>query len=143
MRKGMIMIAGLVLMLGACSDPKQEKVTELRKRAIEVHDEVMPRMGEIMEVSGQLKKYRETVVIDSLDSTGAARLVFTERIGDLETAHEAMMAWMADYDPTYEVDHPIDSAIVYYEAQIGLIEEVKRVMEKSIDDGKQLVDEQK
>lgn len=139
----MIMIAGLVLMLGACSDPKQEKVTELRKRAIEVHDEVMPRMGEIMEVSGQLKKYRETVVIDSLDSTGAARLVFTERIGDLETAHEAMMAWMADYDPTYEVDHPIDSAIVYYEAQIGLIEEVKRVMEKSIDDGKQLVDEQK
>ena len=96
MRKGMIMIAGLVLMLGACSDPKQEKVTELRKRAIEVHDEVMPRMGEIMEVSGQLKKYRETVVIDSLDSTGAARLVFTERIGDLETAHEAMMAWMAD-----------------------------------------------
>ena len=138
----MIMIAGLVLMLGACSDPKQEKVTELRKRAIEVHDEVMPRMGEIMEVSGQLKKYRETVVIDSLDSTGAARLVFTERIGDLETAHEAMMAWMADYDPTYEVDHPIDSAIVYYEAQIGLIEEVKRVMEKSIDDGKQLVDEQ-
>jgi hypothetical protein len=130
-------------MLGACSDPKQEKVTELRKRAIEVHDEVMPRMGEIMEVSGQLKKYRETVVIDSLDSTGAARLVFTERIGDLETAHEAMMAWMADYDPTYEVDHPIDSAIVYYEAQIGLIEEVKRVMEKSIDDGKQLVDEQK
>ena len=139
----MIMIAGLVLMLGACSDPKQEKVTELRKRAIEVHDEVMPRMGEIMEVSGQLKKYRETVVIDSLDSTGAARLVFTERIGDLETAHEAMMAWMADYDPTYEVDHPIDSAIVYYEAQIGLIEEVKRAMEKSIDDGKQLVDEQK
>ena len=138
----MIMIAGLVLMLGACSDPKQEKVTELRKRAIEVHDEVMPRMGEIMEVSGQLKKYRETVVIDSLDSTGSARLVFTERIGDLETAHEAMMAWMADYDPTYEVDHPIDSAIVYYEAQIGLIEEVKRVMEKSIDDGKQLVDEQ-
>jgi len=143
MRKGMIMIAAIALFLGACTDPMQEKVTELRKRAIEVHDEVMPRLGEIMEVSGQLKKYREAVVIDSLDSTGAARRVFTERIGHLEVAHEAMMAWMADYDPSYEVDHPIDSAIVYYETQIGMIDEVKQAIEKSIDDGKQLVDEQK
>lgn len=131
------------LMMVACADPKKEKVDALRAKAIEVHDEVMPRMGEIMSTSSQLKKLREEVLVDSLDSTGTARLVFTEHIADLEASHEAMMAWMADYDPTYEVNHPMDSAIGYYEGQIEAIMTVKQAMEQSIEDGKKLVDANK
>ncbi|MEQ9188732.1 MAG: hypothetical protein RLP15_13440 [Cryomorphaceae bacterium] len=144
MMKGNGMIALLAaLMMVACTDPKKEKVDTLRAKAIEVHDEVMPRLGEIMSTSGQLKQLREQVVVDSLDSTGAARRVFTVQIADLEAAHEAMMAWMADYDPSYEVNHPMDSAIAYYEGQIEAILTVKKAMEQSIEDGKKLVDAKK
>lgn len=131
-------IACFLVMLTACTDPRKEVINELKKETIAVHDEVMPRMGELMELSSDMKKIREQVVLDSADSAGDGRLVYTEQIMALEQAHEAMMQWMADYQPDYEQSHQLDSAIHYYQEQREAIYQVKQSVEISIEDAQYL-----
>ena len=130
-----IIVAGTLV---SCTDPKQAVVDELRTETIELHDVVMPRMGELVDLGADLKKLREGVVPDSADSTGAARLVYTEQIAALDEAYEVMMEWMADYEPLYDKDHPLDSAVVYYEGERSKITKVKQAIEKSIEDAEKL-----
>lgn len=132
MRK--LWIGAMALLVLACTDPKQEKVNELRDEAIRLHDEVMPRMGEIMTLSSQMKELREALRNDSADSATLATEPFSDQIVALEAAHEGMMQWMADYEPEYEAGNELDSAITYYEEQRKAIEKVKNEIEKSIDD---------
>ena len=132
MKKG-IWIGLMVLIATACGDPKQEVVDNLRNEAIDLHDEVMPRMGEIMTLSSQLKDLREEMRNDSVDSATLAMEPYSDQIVALEAAHEGMMQWMADYEPDYDKEHPLDSAVVYYEAQRASIVQVKEDIEQSIE----------
>ena len=131
--KKFILFLSTAALISACTDPKQAVVDDLRNETIALHDEVMPRMGEIVELAQALKQLREEVVLDSTDSTGSARLVYTEHIAALDAAHEDMMQWMADYEPDYEKEHPLDSALNYYEGQRVQILSVKQAIENSIE----------
>lgn len=124
----------LSTLLVSCADPQEKKVQELKKVTIALHDEVMPRMGEITELSTDLKDLREELKADTTDSAINEIGVINDRIKSLDDAYEGMMQWMADYEPRFEEEHPMDSAVVYYEQQRTYIERVKLDMEKSIED---------
>jgi len=134
-----VLSIGLTLVEFACSNPKQEKVDQLKSQAIEVHDEVMPRMDEIQAVNIELKKMRENIANDTSDQAEALRAEMSEHIRSLGDADEAMMSWMNQYDPNYEKEHPLDSAVSYYEQQTKSIADVKEQMEASITEGKALL----
>lgn len=126
--------------LASCTNPKQEKISSLKDEAIKIHDQVMPRMGEIHEVSVEIKTLRNAIKED----TSLASLQATEQLSHyilgLEQADEAMMSWMHEYQIDYEKNNEADSAITYYSDQVARIKQVKLLMDESIDNAKKYVD---
>jgi hypothetical protein len=135
-----ILILLMALTLFSCSNPQQEEIKRLKGKTIELHDVVMPRMGEVAELSSQLKELREQMINDTTDSVSAVRASISKQVESLDMAYEGMMDWMANYEPGYENENPIDSAIVYYTGQEKEIEEVKTNIEVSIDDAGKLLE---
>lgn len=140
MRKTILSTALLVGILAACTNPKLEKITALKKEAIEIHDEVMPRMGEIHELSVEIKTLRNAMQ----DDTSMVSKQIDNQLADyllrLDLADEAMMDWMSDYIIDFEKTNPEDSAIAYYTEQIEQIKRVKTKMDGSIDEAKKFVE---
>lgn len=139
MRNKLVLI-GLTCALISCQNPDKEEVESLKKKAIEVHDAVMPRMGEIAEISSSLKSLRNKEREDTTMTSDSLISVLNGQIFDLDQAYEAMMDWMAQYDPTFNENNPIDSAKAYYAQQVEEIEQIKKAMEASIQNGNNLLE---
>lgn len=107
---------------------KQEnKVEKMKAEVMAVHDDVMPEMGNLMNLKSQLKEK-----ISSLDSLeGLANLEeLNLLIQNLEEADEAMMDWMRNYkDPSGEMTE--DQALEYLKEKIKSIKEVKQKINTS------------
>lgn len=133
-------IATLLLFIAVgCTDAKLEQVKHIKQECLRVHDEVMPHMGALVSLSGEISAQREALVADTTDSAAIVRTHLTAHAAQLDSAHEAMMAWMYNYEPDYENAHPADSAIIYYERQLAKISEVAALMTKSMEDGKSIL----
>ncbi len=126
-------------MLASCSDPKLEKVEALKKECIAIHDEVMPRMGGMVELSTGIKGLRSKLDSDTTDSAQLVRVMLVRKVELLDSAHEAMLVWMDEYVTDYELEHTSDEAITFYEGKKVSISEVKDIMLKSIEDGKETI----
>ena len=67
-------------------------------KAIEIHDEVMPKMGNLMQIQKSLKEVKEQItdknLIDKIDIS----------IQELENAHDVMMNWMRNIKRIPETD---------------------------------------
>ena len=138
MKKQWIGLLLVIMTIAACNDPKDEKIKALKTNAIEVHDEVMPRIGEIGELSRDFGARRKALLNDSSDSALAVRLELGRHIDSLDMAYDAMMDWMDQFEPSMDEQVEKDSAIAYYEAQLKAIEEVKRKMNSSLANAKSL-----
>lgn len=141
MKKYVLPIGMMFLVMVSCSNPLASKVEEIKKEAIAIHDEVMPRMGEISELSVNLKQMREALKADTTDSAMQVIDKLNQQIVALDNAYEGMMEWMNLYQPQFEEQHTLDSAVIYYEEQRSLITDVKLNMEQSINDAKTLLGE--
>lgn len=125
-----------IVFIASCTDPKMQKVETLKTECIAIHDEVMPRMGEIVEICSGIKEMRAELDTDTTDSAASIRKNLVLQVELLDSAHESMMVWMNAYVPDYELDHDADQSIKFYEEQKVRIAEVKDLMLKSIEDGK-------
>ncbi|MDC1222139.1 hypothetical protein N8Z47_05675 [Salibacteraceae bacterium] len=141
--KKLIFILTMAGLISSCSDPKMEKIDSLKEECISIHDEVMPRMGEMVELSSGIKEIRIKLDSDTTDSAHLVRIALVKKVEQLDSAHEAMMVWMNDYIPDYEAEHSSDESIAFYEEQKKSITEVKDIMLKSIEDGKETLDRAK
>jgi hypothetical protein len=125
-----------IVLIASCTDPKMQKVETLKTECIAIHDEVMPRMSEIVEISSGIKEMRAELDTDTTDSAALIRKNLVLQVELLDSAHESMMVWMNEYVPDYDLDHDADQSIKFYEEQKVRIAEVKELMLKSIEDGK-------
>ena len=141
--KEIVYVFFIAVFVTACTGPKLQKVETLKTECISIHDEVMPRMGEMVELSSDIKELHSELDGDTTDSASLVRTNYVSRAKQLDSAHEAMMVWMNDYVPDYEVEHSSDEAIAFYEDQKKRITEVKNIMLKSIEDGKETLDRAK
>jgi hypothetical protein len=106
----------LLGLLAACSEKKVSDTTQeqdttlvsakLFKEVMSVHDEVMPRMDELMNFKSKAKKKIET--LDSLNKIKTKPEYATEKqqldslLTDLDAADNAMMDWMHQFDSKME-----------------------------------------
>ena len=119
----MLTIAALVLI--ACGQDKA-KIKELDNKAIEVHDAVMPKMGDIIRLKGELKAKMESVA-DSMEAYQSLEAAFNQ----LLEAEQGMKDWMHQYQmPDYKKS--MDELLPLAEEQLSSIEKVKEQMESSI-----------
>lgn len=130
--------------LFGCSNDK-EKVHELEGQVLTMHDEVMPKMDEIMSLKIRLSK--KIVELDSLQNEGITgnnlaeeRTKAADLNQKLNESDKAMMSWMNEYRGDSAKKLNADAAILYFENQKTKIEEVKLVTLKSINEAKSFLD---
>lgn len=100
MKNPLITTAFLLIML-AC-DSKTAQLEQLEKEVFDIHDEVMPKMGQIMELQKSVSN--EIALLDSLlqlkanDSLKLRKDTALQLSTALKTADEGMMNWMHAYN---------------------------------------------
>ena len=122
----------LVMLLSSCGANKSQQLKVLKDEVMEVHDEVMPKMGDMRKTSKSLMMKAET-----MDSSASAEL--KEIAGEIEAANEFMMEWMRQYEPNLEGTE--EELLKYYNEQRAGIQEVKERMLSALEKGQKALSE--
>lgn len=116
---------------------KLEKFEALKEQAMEVHDEVMPKMGELME-------YSEKMQVRVNDSS--ASNIYAETKSKLDGAHDGMMEWMRDYSSKFPYGDPLpnnledlNSKITLLKEEVAEIKNLKQETNEVIENSKKLL----
>lgn len=107
--------------------------TSLEGQVMQVHDEVMPRMGELHSVQKQLLALVDST---SITDTTLARQ-YALLANQIKLSNEAMMDWMRAYNPAF--DGPEEDVKAYLEKELEKINKVKTDMEKSLSEAKKAI----
>jgi hypothetical protein len=126
MKKILITIS-LLASLTACQKNKEDKQKTMISEVMAVHDEVMPKMDDIM----SLKSSLDSVIKVSPDSAKAKTLY-----SNLDIADNQMMDWMGNYDSESVKGKSEVEISKYFADQKTKITEVKVLTNKSIDEAK-------
>jgi hypothetical protein len=123
------------VLIVSCSEKQKEAKDELYDKVMAVHDEIMPKMGDIMKFKKQLQ--------EKIDALSEAEEIDSVKISELEQAiadldkvtnaalkqadsHDEMMGWMRQFDNDFEgmVNEDI---MKYLNDQMGKIKKVGEV----------------
>ncbi len=123
----------LITLLFSCGSNKQDEIKEMKDQVIEIHDEVMPRMGE-------LNKVRKDLLLqaDSFIETDSVKAIsFTKAVANIEGSEKSMRNWMLNFELEYE---GTDEEIIHYlKDQKKAILQVQEEMNGSIEKGKAIL----
>ena len=125
---------------------KEEKKTESAvsvennqmKEVMEIHDEVMPKMGKVGKLVGQLKPM--------VDTTAQGK-AYAKAMQDLQAANESMMKWMRDFGDQFDSDEIMNGKELTEQKKLMLnveeenIKVVKKQIETSITNAEALLQE--
>ncbi|WP_421890943.1 hypothetical protein [Marinoscillum sp.] len=117
-----------LVVVGACAQTKKTDTKALKDQVMEVHDAVMPKMGELRMTEKQL-----LAVADSLAEDTVAATRYRELAVAVSSANKSMMNWMHGFDPDFAGSE--EEVKTYLEGQLKEIEEVKRLMLSSLEEG--------
>jgi hypothetical protein len=116
----------LFISLSAC-DKKADNQKVMIDEVMAIHDEVMPKMDEIMALKSSLDSASKV----SPDSVKARELSTA-----LETADNEMMDWMEEYNPDLMKGKSNEEITKYYADEKAKITTVKTLTDKSIEEAK-------
>ncbi len=106
----------------ACNNSgSTEESKKLYDEIMKIHDEVMPKMGNIRKLSKQLKKIEDYQSKDSLVAS----------LNDLDNAHESMMDWMAQFKMPKEISN--EEEIEFLNSQMKSVTVMKNTMLSALD----------
>lgn len=110
----------LVISLPSC---QTNEVEFLHSEIMDIHDEVMPKTGDIAYLYLEFRKKVET---DSTISTDQ-KMELLKQADDLENAEDEMMVWMNDYIPPHKMKSSKNKneIIDYLLEQKKIISEIK------------------
>lgn len=124
------LIFSLVLLMQACGPSQNEINSERRTEVIAVHDEVMPKMGQLKSYEKKaLQKADEYAAMDSIDTSKAQEM--EDLALELDQAYEAMFVWMRQYD-TEDGERSPEEVKVYLEEQMESVGEVNQKIKTAL-----------
>ena len=112
--KKLMLLATMALITFAISC-KEEKESTQMKEVMAIHDEVMPKMGQLGKLVGELKGMEN-------DSTEMG-MQYTEARIELQDANKAMMDWMQNFGDRFTPDEILKGADLSEQKQQWLDEE--------------------
>jgi hypothetical protein len=138
-----LLVIGLLAM-NACSKTGEHDHTEhdavteespnqaLYDQVMDVHDEVMPRMDDIM----KLKRALQEKIANTPDMVVEKKQQMETMISRLDSASTAMMNWMHEFNPLPDsVDQ--EKAREYLESEMERIRKVKSLITETIEKAKE------
>ncbi|MFT6865263.1 MAG: hypothetical protein ACJA08_000080 [Cyclobacteriaceae bacterium] len=132
--KGSLTIAMLSLIAISCNTPQQTEEKPLMDQVMEVHDAVMPKMGELMKTKKALIAKAES--LSNVDSLQIEKLKALAE--EIDLANEAMMDWMHNFDPNFEASE--DEVKDYLTKKRQGIEKVAEAMNDKLEAGKKALE---
>lgn len=119
-----MVLAVLFLAISCKESDKSEEGTKQMKEVMAIHDEVMPKMGHLGKLVGQLKPMADSLGMESPQG---------KAMRDLQEANRAMMDWMRGFGNTFDAEEIMKGKALTPEKKALLDEEedkVKVVREK-------------
>lgn len=124
----LFLVLVLVSSCGNGYDAEAEK-----NKIFDVHDEVMPKMGELMNL-----KRKVTEKADALEEEQANEL--RELANELDDASESMMSWMRDWSKNsaeyLNMKNGADEQKTYLAGEMKKVEEVKKSINEALSKAK-------
>ena len=115
----------------ACANPLIEINKELRAQIIGVHDEVMPKMGELMSL--EKKAWAQADSLFAQDSTASVKIDAMRSLAEtLNQAHEGMFVWMRQYSLDEEEKTP-EEVKSYLDEQLLKVNQVNVAIKAALD----------
>ncbi|MCY7351785.1 MAG: hypothetical protein LH606_14155 [Cytophagaceae bacterium] len=112
------------LFLIACADSGQETTRKLSGEVLAIHDEVMPKSEEIINLKRELQ--------DRMGKDSTARPMGDSLVVALDRADNAMSDWMAGFDVNAAKNTSSDQAAKYFGAEKEKIAAIKKQTDESI-----------
>lgn len=113
--------------------PEERAEKALLDDVIDTHDEIMPKMDDLMMLKAQLQKKLDSLIFEEADGEELTHL--KEKIDQLEKADSAMMTWMRQFKAVRDtVTH--EQRIRYLEQEKERIEKVEKMMNNAIEDAR-------
>ncbi|NDV41806.1 hypothetical protein [Flagellimonas sediminis] len=119
--KKILSLSVLALSLSIISCKEEKKASEgptQMERVMAVHDEVMPEMGKIGKLVGELKSKVDTTEVGQQ---------YESAIKDLQDAHTTMMDWMKEFGDRFNSDEILNGKELTEQKQKWLDEEEEKV----------------
>ncbi|MBN8821188.1 MULTISPECIES: viral A-type inclusion protein [unclassified Spirosoma] len=132
-------------LLLACNSG-EEAVKKSENEVLAIHDEVMPKIDDILKLKKQLKQ--RITSLDSLKASGSASATLrtdeekeqaTRLVTDLAIADSLMMSWMSHYNGDTLSKISSEEALNYLAAQKDQITDVKKRVTTSIEQSRQFL----
>lgn len=124
----------VMIFLASCSNTKKDTVASLKEEVMALHDEVMPKMGELHKTQKRLLSLADSTEVS--DSVAAKE--YRKLANAIELANESMMDWMRNFEPNYVGDEK--EVATYLETKKKSIAEVKGRMLESLEAGKKVLE---
>lgn len=110
-----------LIILVSCQS-KEKEIQLLNAEVIAIHDEVMPKMDEVMKLKSKLQQQLMSETIEAPEKQKIQSLII-----ELEEADQAMMNWMRNYDSLME-GKTEEEKLSYLNTQKESIQSVKEKM---------------
>ena len=129
----------LTIALVSCSGNKDRNASDavtddpnqaLYNQVMDIHDEVMPKMDDIMRLKRELKEKVE----NSPDLVEEQKKQLEQKILLLDSAGHAMMNWMSSFKPE---DYKGEELREYLESEMERVKKVKETMLEAIEKASQ------
>jgi hypothetical protein len=130
--KKLIVMMALATSLAACTDERKKAADALDKEVMQIHDEVMPKMGKVLtyrkRINNKIDSCSNQACKDSLQPISYA----------LSKADEDMMQWMRNF----ERPEGLDTAEAYLTVQKQEIEKVSALVEEGLKNAEAVLGEE-
>lgn len=127
----------------ACNQ-KGDQVADLEKEVLGIHDEVMPKMGEIMALKKGLSQ--RIAKLDSMQQEGASSTTLAQErqqaldlSSRLSRADSLMMGWMYEYKGDSAKALPAGQALEYFRLEKEKMVTVQEVTTTSIQEAREFL----
>lgn len=125
----LIFLSLLASFMGCESSIKNQN-QELKQEVIEIHDEVMPLMGDLKSLKKKIDEKREMISQSDPDNTNKINELETISI-DLDSAFNGMFVWMRQFQSSYE-DMSEEEVKTYLLGQKVKVEKVNEDIKKAM-----------
>lgn len=110
-------IVGL-LSTTSCKESKKVKESSQMEQVMDIHDEVMPKMGTLGKLVGQLKPMADSLGAESIEA---------KAMKDLQQANRSMMDWMQGFGNRFDSEEIMNGKELSDEKKQWLKEEEEKV----------------
>ncbi|UWX54734.1 hypothetical protein NYZ99_18220 [Maribacter litopenaei] len=120
MKKITLLIVVGFLFITSCKEEKRNEEPSKMEQVMAIHNEVMPKMGQLGKLVGQLKPMADSLGVDSPQA---------KAMRDLQDANKAMMDWMQSFGNRFDHSEVMEGKELSEEKKLWLNEEEIKMKE--------------